>query len=263
MPLIPIFLAATLAGQTAPPAQLDWARLTVLYDNTTAAEGVKGDWGFACLVETPNGKLLFDAGAKPEVLKANVKALETDLSGVDVIVLSHRHWDHVGGLPAVLTPLSAAVVFAGTSFSKELGIDRDEVQVVSVSEPREILPGVWSTGEVDGVVKEQALVLNLADGPVVLTGCAHPGVEQLIQRAKQICGRSPEVVLGGFHLMQSSAEDLQRIIAELRELGIERAGATHCTGDHAIDAFRQAFGDYFLSLGVGAKLSFGAEMPTK
>ena len=64
------------------------------------------------------------------------------------------------------------------------------------------------------------------------------------------------MVFGGFHLMRKSDEEMATIIAKMKALGIEKCGATHCTGDHQIELFKKAFGENYVALGVGNVLTF-------
>jgi 7,8-dihydropterin-6-yl-methyl-4-(beta-D-ribofuranosyl)aminobenzene 5'-phosphate synthase len=171
-------------------------KLRIIYDNE--AEGsLKSDWGFSCLVEADNSNILFDTGASGAILSYNMKQLGLIRESIDVIALSHEHWDHVGGLDAVLHP--EVVVFLPRSFSSELKkrIAKQVAKVIEVSGPGDIKPGVHTTGELGLMTKEQSLVLETEGGVVVLTGCAHPGLKNIIDAATyfgDVYG-----VIGGFH----------------------------------------------------------------
>jgi len=92
---------------------------------------------------------------------------------------------------------------------------------------------------------------------IVLTGCAHPGIVSIIEKAKAVGQKDVWMVLGGFHLMNAGPEAVEKIIARFRELGVRRVGATHCTGDAAIGMFRKAFGSDFVEMGVGRNIELG------
>jgi 7,8-dihydropterin-6-yl-methyl-4-(beta-D-ribofuranosyl)aminobenzene 5'-phosphate synthase len=170
-------------------------KLRVIYDNE-AKEGLKSNWGFSCLIESGDRKLLFDTGASSEILAYNMQQLGLRKEEIEIIALSHEHWDHIGGLDAVLHP--GVAVYLPRSFSRRVKEEvAREADVFEVSEPRDIIPGVHTTGELGRGIREQSLVLDTEEGVVVLTGCAHPGLETILEAAKvfgELYG-----VIGGFH----------------------------------------------------------------
>jgi 7,8-dihydropterin-6-yl-methyl-4-(beta-D-ribofuranosyl)aminobenzene 5'-phosphate synthase len=174
-------------------------KITVVYDNH-ADEGLKSGWGFSCLVEAKE-KILFDTGDSGEKLIYNFEKLGIDPKGVDKVVLSHNHWDHVDGLEGFQKLNSKAEVVHPTAFSQ----------------PTEISPGIYSTGALGTIPKEQSLVAKTKKGNIIVTGCAHPGLENIIERSREL-GEIYGVV-GGFHDF-SKLEKLQKI---------ELIAPCHCT----------------------------------
>ncbi|UCC47367.1 MAG: MBL fold metallo-hydrolase, partial [Gemmatimonadota bacterium] len=102
---------------------------------------------------------------------------------------------------------------------------------------------------------ELSLALETEGGELVLiSGCSHSGIEEIVKEAKRATGAGVELVTGGFHLSPYSAEyvtDLARMMKE--ELGVRRAAATHCTGDEAIEIFREVYGQDFVDVGLGTR----------
>lgn len=251
-----IIALMAVAGGAANAVPLP--RVTVLYDNTSAVSGTRADWGFACLVETPGGSVLFDVGAKDEVLRHNLRALEVSLDGVRAVVISHLHGDHTGGLAWVVAQQPGVTVYVPAALPDSLQRSVGEAaRIVTAKAPAQIVDGVWTTGEVEGDIPEQALVVETARGAVVITGCAHPGVATLVQRAAGAVTGSPYMVLGGFHLGAATPKQVNEVIAELEALGVQRVAPGHCTGEKAIALFRVAFGDHFTPLGVGRVIALG------
>ena len=123
-----------------------------------------------------------------------------------------------------------------------------------MTDPLEILPGVHTTGEMSKTrasIIEQALVVETEQGLVVVTGCAHPGVVEMVRRAKEAVGGDVALVMGGFHLGDASGRQLDDIIADFRELGVQQVAPSHCTGDRAREVFAEAYGDGCILPGVG------------
>jgi len=231
--------------------------ITILYDNYPAVEGTKTDWGFACLIEGTEKTILFDTGTDPEILWHNIESLGVDMEKVEQIVISHDHGDHTGGLKSVLEKKRGFEVFFPASFPNSWVTAVEEMgsTVMRLGEPMEICKDVNITGEIRGVVNEQALFLDTSKGLVVITGCAHPGIVKMAQRAREIVDKPVYFVMGGFHLMRTPKSQVQSIIEDFKKLGVVKCGATHCTGDEAIAEFKNAFGDNYVPLGTGRVLT--------
>ena len=104
-------------------------------------------------------------------------------------------------------------------------------------------------------IKEQALLIETSQGIILITGCAHPGIVDIVKKAKDVLKKDIYLVFGGFHLVETSANQVNRIIAEFEDLGVQKVGATHCTGDEAIELFKKAYGENFVALGVGKRIT--------
>ncbi len=98
---------------------------------------------------------------------------------------------------------------------------------------------------------EQFLVLETPKGLVVITGCAHPGIVQIVQKAKEMLEKDVYFVIGGFHLLNDSDSQVRSKIGQFRSMGVQKVGASHCTGDRAIALFEQEYGNDFVPSGVG------------
>ena len=247
-------------GETISQAELT---VTVLFDNYSAVEGLRTGWGFAALLETPGHTLLFDTGADGEALLENFRLLGKDPMAVQTIVISHAHGDHTGGLETLLSLglRPTIMLFPGFPPAPQSWIP-EGVTISEATPGQEIHPGIRTTGRVGTEIPEQALILETAEGTVVLTGCAHPGVIQMAERAVELQPGPLHMVAGGFHIMNAPPEEIQEIISQFERLGVERAGPTHCSGDAAMAAFREAYGDDFQSLGAGRVLKLPLQAGT-
>ncbi|MEN8148905.1 MAG: MBL fold metallo-hydrolase [Planctomycetota bacterium] len=187
--------------------------MTILYDNETRRDDLVADWGFSALLEIDGApRILFDTGGSGAVLLGNMQRLGISPADIEAIIVSHAHFDHIGGLSAILDANPDVRVFAPPSFR---GVRRAR-EVVYLAGPRELWPGVWSTGELGGI--EQSLVVRTGGGAAVVVGCAHPGLGAILEVASRVV-RRPRAVVGGFH----GFADL-----DLLE-GTELICPTHCT----------------------------------
>ena len=120
-----------------------------------------------------------------------------------------------------------------------------------MDKPIEICKDVYLSGEMGTQIIEQAIIFDLDDGLVVITGCAHPGIASMVKNIREHHNKDVKFVFGGFHLMQHSADQVKEIIKQLNETGVVKCGATHCTGDNAVEIFKKEYGDNFVGMGVG------------
>ena len=89
---------------------------------------------------------------------------------------------------------------------------------------------------------------------VYFTGCAHPGVVNIVAQAKEITGEEVHLVMGGFHLGEASQAAIEGIVEDFRELGVQKAAPCHCSGDLARSIFEREYGEDFIQVGVGSRL---------
>ena len=166
-------------------------KITIIYDNTTVHETLKKDWGFSCLIEAYERKILFDAGANGAVLLHNMKRLEIDPKSITDVFLSHSHFDHIGGLSAFLDKNNKVTIHVPTSLK---GI-RNVKGVIYYDRPGKIYDHFYTTGELAHL--EQSLAIKTAKGLVLIAGCSHPGIPAMfnaVSRFGEIYG-----IIGGLH----------------------------------------------------------------
>jgi len=230
--------------------------ITILYDNNEYDKRLETAWGFSCLVEGPEKTVLFDTGGDSAMLLRNMRALGIHPQAVDVVVISHVHGDHIGGLAGFLEENHDVTVYLPQSLPQNFkDATRDTgAELVEVHEPLEICEHVHSTGELGDWIKEQSLVIETVRGLVVITGCAHPGVVNIVRRAKELTGGEVYLVLGGFHLGGVSAAELAGIVEDFQQLGVQKVAPCHCSGDVARRLFEETYGEDFIPAGVGSRL---------
>jgi 7,8-dihydropterin-6-yl-methyl-4-(beta-D-ribofuranosyl)aminobenzene 5'-phosphate synthase len=230
--------------------------VTIVYDNNYYDSRLTTAWGFSCLARLPQQVILFDTGGDGAILLHNMAKLKIDPGEVDVVILSHVHGDHVGGLASFLAHNSNVTVYMPVSFPQSL---KDEVRITGakleeVDRARELFDGVFTTGELDGGIKEQSLVLKTPKGLVVITGCAHPGIVNVAKKAGGMTGEKISLIMGGFHLSGASPSQISYVAESLLQLGIEKVAPCHCSGDRARRLFSEYFGDDYINCGVGKEI---------
>jgi 7,8-dihydropterin-6-yl-methyl-4-(beta-D-ribofuranosyl)aminobenzene 5'-phosphate synthase len=252
--ILMLILAAAGFAQPGPKIEI-----TILYDNYGRDPACATDWGFSCLIRGLPKVLLFDLGANPGILRKNAAALGIDLAAVEILVLSHFHGDHTQGLEALLERRPKLVAYLPAEESPlaalfKTRLEKAGAKVIEARDPIEILPGAWSTGTMEKAAREQSLILDEAQGTTLLTGCAHQGILEALDRARSLRPAGIRCVLGGFHLRDQPAAAIAAIVRSFQESGVKAVGATHCTGDAAIESFRKAYGRDFIILGAGRRL---------
>lgn len=228
-------------------------KITILYDNYIFTEGTQADWGFSCLIEGTEKTILFDTGTQPKILWHNIRKLNIDIDKIDMIAISHIHGDHTGGLFSILEEKKDIPVYIPASFPDSFvsRINSTGGKAVRVDNPFEICEDVYLSGEMGARIIEQAVVLDTNQGLVIITGCAHPGIASMVKDIRNHHKKDVHFVFGGFHLMQHSPDQVKEIIEQFNQAGVKKCGATHCTGDNAIEIFKKAYGENFVGMGVG------------
>lgn len=263
-----VLAAAALAvAGSALAAPVSSLKVTVLSTMLTSDDGI-GEWGYSALVEVDGRKILFDTGARPQTVLANARELKVDLSHVDEVILSHNHEDHTGGLlalrqafrdgdPAAMTHVHVAKGFFDPWKTPiPIHVQRPALEALGVrfdqaDAPAQLAPGVWLTGPVPrhtdeknygrglmaegapapDVPDDQALIIETREGLVVITGCGHAGIVNIVDYARKVTG-VPKVfaVIGGLHVFAASDAQLDWTAAQLKAAGVRYLLAGHCTG---------------------------------
>ncbi|MFP4159643.1 MAG: MBL fold metallo-hydrolase [Desulfobacterales bacterium] len=185
-------------------------KITLLYDNYAWDKRLAADWGFAALLEVFGRTILFDTGARGQLLLDNMKLLGISPQSIDEIFISHDHWDHTGGLSEILERNPVQVFVPDT-----ITTVKSARQTIPVSRAAKIHENIYSTGTLKGIEHSMCI---LQDGKVVvIAGCSHPGVEAILSAASEI--GPPSALIGGLH----GFYDFQAISQ------LEIICATHCT----------------------------------
>jgi 7,8-dihydropterin-6-yl-methyl-4-(beta-D-ribofuranosyl)aminobenzene 5'-phosphate synthase len=231
--------------------------LQIVHDNYPCVDGLKMAWGVSALVTGLEKTILFDTGSDGTLLLENLAQLGIDPGRIDIVVLSHVHGDHTGGLTGVLRANPRVQVCLPASFParvKEV-VHGYGATVVEIAGPQEICRDVMTTGILGRRLPEQALTIRTPHGLVVLTGCAHPGMVRILKTIRHLHPEDILLVLGGFHLEWITPGKVERIIKVFRRHGIRHVAPTHCSSDKARRLFQQAYGPACLDTGVGKTIA--------
>jgi 7,8-dihydropterin-6-yl-methyl-4-(beta-D-ribofuranosyl)aminobenzene 5'-phosphate synthase len=260
-------------------------KITCVVDNAVQSSSrLWGEHGVAFLVETGDERVLFDTGQSGAVLMHNLAVLGVDPATIDALAISHAHYDHTGGLPALLErahpnlPLYANPDLFRERFSRHgnepksigLPLAREALETQATlhlsAEPQQILPGVWTTGEIalrpepvggsahhlvregrgwapDPYQDDMALVIEGTAGLTLLCGCCHAGLLNTLSHVQRVFERPIATIAGGTHLANADANHLQQVQEVLLETeSVQRVYLNHCSGQVAFHSLLLALG---------------------
>ena len=264
-------------------------RIVTLVENTCGHEGCIAEHGLSLYIETKKHKLLLDTGQTDAIVK-NAEALKIDLSAVDTVILSHGHYDHSGGIlpfseinhtaQIILQRSAAEPHFNGDCY---IGIDTDILKLPNVrlidgdmdfDDELFLFSGItgrrcYPQGNKklsrmengiqvpDDFAHEQCLVIKQNGKRWLLSGCAHNGILNIIDRYKELFDSHPDYVITGFHMMKKDSEHTEAektvIIQTAQELSqldtVFYSG--HCTGIPAFELMKEIMGDKLIALHSG------------
>lgn len=269
--------------------------ITTLIENNAFSPGLSAEHGLSFWIECDDRHILFDTG-QSDLLVQNAKVLNIDLAQADAIVLSHGHYDHTGGLSAVLDIAPNAPLYLhpaaiepkfsrGSHKSYSIGMP-DSVkkaihnrQVIWTESTTSVFDGVCLTGQIprtnsfedtggqffldeegikpDRLLDDQALFVESSKGLVVILGCTHAGVVNTLQQISNIKpGKDFYAIMGGMHLINAGSERIERTIDTFREYALQQMGPAHCTGSTAVERIRDAFPERCFDCSAGIRIRF-------
>ncbi|MCA1708644.1 MAG: MBL fold metallo-hydrolase [Actinobacteria bacterium] len=273
-------------------------------------DALRAEHGFSALVTITKGgqetRILFDAGRTPDGLVENMRRLDLSPGDIDIVVLSHGHWDHVTGMDGLVGKLGSPnmpvlihpefwtrrrLAFPGQEpielpTTSKSALQGAGFEIVEQRQPSFLLDGsLLVTGEVDRttdfergfpiheghrdgewqpdplILDDQALVAMLrGHGLVVLTGCGHSGIVNILRYVQKLTGENRiHAVLGGFHLGGRAFEPIiEPTCVALEEFSPDYLVPTHCTGWRATHALAARFPEAFIQNSVGTRFEFAA-----
>lgn len=238
--------------------RLENIRFNIVFDNFRYKKEFQSLWGFSCYIQTPYQNILFDTGSNGRVLIKNIEKIGLSLKDISMLFLSHPHWDHIGGLDTVIEENPDISIVLPKSFSLKLINDLktlvDKVIIVD-KHPLQIIDGIYSTGTL-GEIGEESMIIDTDKGGILIVGCSHPEIVNIAKRATLMINKEIYYIVGGFHLLNESEENIIKITEELKSLGVKFITPTHCSGDFAISIFKKRFGKNYIEGGVGRVIKF-------
>lgn len=212
-------------------------------------------WGVSFLLDED---VLFDTFGDPGALLNNMRRFAVDTLKIKHIILSHDDWDHVSGLWYLIPRRADITVYICPGFAQEIKdrITSFGVKLVESDKQIFVTEGIYTTGQLYGEssgrkIFEQSVAVKTRDGLVVICGCAHPGVDNIVKKASGDFSSKVDLLIGGFHLKDNTDEVNARIVENLKQAGVCRVMPMHCTGKRAVELMRSAFGSGFRWLREG------------
>jgi 7,8-dihydropterin-6-yl-methyl-4-(beta-D-ribofuranosyl)aminobenzene 5'-phosphate synthase len=285
-----------------------------LYDAFGKDASLTKDWGFSCIIKYNGKTILFDAGSNADIFKANVNKLRIDLTKVDIVVVSHAHFDHLNGIDYLLTKNPKVKIFLPNDMYAGVPITPDmtgaeplvtdslpkyhqyfdggptkfainqsgrfwNANTEYVKNSQEILPGIKLVATSSSNLgyfncyprsnapnenecrqtglPELSLSLKTSKGEVLIVGCSHSGVENIVSETMKVVSTNIDMVYGGFHTVPFDRKKTIEVVDKLKnEYHVHRVAPAHCTGHLAFKILQDKFGDNYLFAGLGATVKY-------
>lgn len=263
-------------------------KITVLMENTSNCQTLLAEHGLSLYIETKNETILADTGQSDKIVE-NANLLGIDLRKINYLVISHGHYDHAGGLLSLLPYCTNVPIFmqktAGNAYyhgERYIGIDPHILELpqlrlvdgsFAINENLDLFAEIsgrrfWPKSNLelsereadvniqDNFKHEQCLVIHEDGVKVLISGCAHNGILNILDRFYELYACYPDKVFSGFHMMKKgdyTPEEQEIILQTARELKqyptVFYTG--HCTGQKAFDLMKEVMGDQLVQIHGG------------
>ena len=251
---------------------MNQGKILILYDNEVYDEakdkGLINHWGLSLHIEFNRRKILFDTGQTPDILENNIKKLKVKIKNVDYLIISHYHYDHVGGLKKIIDLNPKIKVFLPEplfeeekKFAEEIKTQYPSIELkfAKVKKPYKIEDSIYLYPAEALKLTEQGLILKLGEKQIVIvTGCAHWGVGKYVRELKQLeefKDSKIELLIGGFHLTGKLSDEVKRTGELLLIENVKKICPLHCSGEHTKKIFTKMWKDNYIKGGAGALIT--------
>jgi 7,8-dihydropterin-6-yl-methyl-4-(beta-D-ribofuranosyl)aminobenzene 5'-phosphate synthase len=253
-----ILLLAAVLGFPDGKIQEGETTISIVIDDARFNKDLMRGMGFGCVIITPEVNILFDSGYESTagaVLMSNMEMMDIDPMDIDTVVISHYHL--TGGLEAFLdrNPNVTVYVPAGLGFQRYKQIvESHGAEYLELAKFTKLSENIYSTGainsEIDRIM-EQTLVVDTEAGLVVVCGCAHPGIVNVLEIIKEeLPNREFCLVMGGFHLENVFQKQREQVLTEFIRLGVKKVCPCHCSGPFR-EIARRAYEKNYIEGGSG------------
>ena len=235
-------------------------QISILCENQVAyshARICRAEWGLSLYIEHEGSKVLLDTG-HTDIYWKNARNLKINLQKIDALVLSHYHWDHVGGLRHHEFKQKKRLIAHPDIIRKISEKEKSIIESDFVSEFHqgafEFLPDIFFLGEIprasgfetgmyknEPVMDDTAIAIRTSQGVVVVTGCSHSGICNICEYAKEVTGQDLYAVIGGFHLAESDTEAVEGTMEYFKRQGNILLHPMHCVDFATMCKFRSLF----------------------
>ena len=227
----------------------------ILYDTSEPAlAGMKPDFGYAVYIHADGKRILLDTGTDPDLMEHNLAVAGIDVNELHMVVVSHNHYDHAGGLARIRSMNPEIPVFIPPNQVFSVG----DVQIVE--DHLQVTPNVFVIREhsevpTAGISDDLSVVLRSRSGPYVLSTCSHSGVGQILDRASKVSAEDVYYFSGGARLAHRPEGDTRLVAEALNRRKVQVVSPSHCSLSHRVEKeFREILGERVRSSQLGKKI---------
>ena len=239
-------------------------QISIIYDSETrTGSGMKTGWGFSAIIERGDSIVMLDTGWDEAIFKHNLKISGYKPADIDVVVISHWHPDHIGGLKYLMKANPGLIAYVpGSSANSPPDNKRYFVPKSNKDLPdgMTILQTTGADYERSGVEDELSIVAKTEKGPVVIHGCAHSELRNILRNVKKLFPGKIHMSMGGMRYLNKTEPEMRVIAKDLKEIGLEMIGPAHCAvGPASTKVFKEFFADNVFYARLGAVIPVPAE----